>query len=154
MCSVIPQQHVVPAVQAGQGCSLLWSTLRSRNQKSGLRQNQKRVQKVPSASLQGPIYFPSPSFDQSQRQWREMRRNKPNVCSDTRRCSVFFSLSVAPLVLANMAITDELSALDRELSMFPVRAFCFMNAGTVIIEQVITTTTVSEHVAHTPDGII
>lgn len=35
-----------------------------------------------------------------------------------------------------MAIEDELSGLNRELSMFPSRAFEFEAAGTVVIEQV------------------
>ncbi|CAM9536576.1 unnamed protein product, partial [Hapterophycus canaliculatus] len=34
-----------------------------------------------------------------------------------------------------MAIEKELSGLNRELSMFPERAFDFKNAGTVIIQQ-------------------
>lgn len=37
---------------------------------------------------------------------------------------------------AAMVITHELSGLNRELSMFPERAFDFAKAGTVIIEQV------------------
>lgn len=61
-----------------------------------------------------------------------------------RRPSSQLAVSVAPLVLAKMAVTDELSGLDRELSMYPVRAFNFKNAGTVVIEQVVTTVP-SEH---------
>lgn len=35
-----------------------------------------------------------------------------------------------------MGIQDELSACDRDLSIFPARAFDFKTAGTVVIEQV------------------
>lgn len=35
-----------------------------------------------------------------------------------------------------MVVENELSGLNRELSMFPERAFDFKTAGTVIIEQV------------------
>ena len=51
-----------------------------------------------------------------------------------------------------MGIKDELSASDRELSMFPVRAFEFVNAGTIVIEQVrLATSTV--YAAHVCVGI-
>lgn len=35
-----------------------------------------------------------------------------------------------------MVLEDELSSLNRDLSIFPTRAFEFKNAGTVVIEQV------------------
>ena len=35
-----------------------------------------------------------------------------------------------------MVLEDELSSLNRELCMFPTRAFEFKHAGTVVIEQV------------------
>ncbi len=38
--------------------------------------------------------------------------------------------------VANMTIEDELSGINRELSMFPERAFDFAGAGTIVIEQV------------------
>lgn len=35
-----------------------------------------------------------------------------------------------------MVVEDELSGIQRELSMFPERAFDFQHAGTIVIEQV------------------
>lgn len=42
----------------------------------------------------------------------------------------------SPAQRTTMTIESELSGLNRELSIFPERAFDFKNAGAVIIEQV------------------
>ena len=55
-------------------------------------------------------------------------------CAGSAVCSV---LCTSPAQHTTMDIESELSGLNRELSMFPERAFDFKNAGTVVIEQVI-----------------
>lgn len=42
----------------------------------------------------------------------------------------------SPAQRTTMTIESELSGLNRELSIFPERAFDFKNAGAVVIEQV------------------
>lgn len=143
------------ADREGVQISACWSALVCGVVTSGpeLERNHNGVRKVLFALRIRVSLFPQPPFLANHSvNCKECgaTSNKSYGCSAGRPHSsstttVVLVVSVAPLVLANMGVTDELSGLDRELSMYPVRAFNFKNAGTVVIEQVVTTVVPPEH---------
>lgn len=54
-------------------------------------------------------------------------RGGPGITKRTATCTQYTRI---------MVVEDELSGIQRELSMFPERAFDFQHAGTIVIEQV------------------